>query len=467
MNYDDYENVVFAEIPSGDESEDNEEGDGEADESDNAQICINQADEAVGAAMNANIITDCQVQDSNDDFSDDDLIPLSEVQAELNKEKFVWRKEIKNYTAPEEFNNEYGPCNFPENLELPVEVFLQLFPKSLFEHISYQTNLYATQNSSKTGKSFLPTNNQEIKIFFAINIMMGIKRLPSYRNFWSTRVELRDNYISSLMPRTRRHHHVYFDNYFTSLPLLRELKYDHVYVCGTVKKKRIGIPNDLKIDKSMARGDGDWRMTDDGISFMKWMDRKAVMFASNFHKPDLAETVDRQKKDGEKVTIGCPLMVKDYNSSMGYVDKADQLKSTYEISRKSKEWWHRIIWHFVDVAVVNSFIIFTERSGVNTMDLKTFRLSIVHGLVGASTELPRRGRPSAEVPVSYLKKNVSLEKRWDKAEHMPVHGTSRRCAMCSSRAEQYRTRWSCSNCEVGLCLTDKKNGFEKFHKKNY
>ncbi|KAJ8965522.1 hypothetical protein NQ314_004071 [Rhamnusium bicolor] len=79
-----------------------------------------------------------------------------------------------------------------------------------------------------------------------------------------------------------------------------------------------------------------------------------------------------RSEDGEKVTIRCPLMVKDYNSSMGYVDKADQLKSTYEISRKSKKWWHRIIWHFVDVAVVNSFTIFTERSGVKTIDLKTF-----------------------------------------------------------------------------------------------
>lgn len=32
---------------------------------------------------------------------------------------------------------------------------------------------------------------------------MGIKRLPSYQDFWSNKLELRDGYISKLIPRTR------------------------------------------------------------------------------------------------------------------------------------------------------------------------------------------------------------------------------------------------------------------------
>lgn len=32
---------------------------------------------------------------------------------------------------------------------------------------------------------------------------MDVKRLPSYRDFWSTKLELRDSYVSKLMPRTR------------------------------------------------------------------------------------------------------------------------------------------------------------------------------------------------------------------------------------------------------------------------
>ncbi|KAG5898268.1 hypothetical protein JTB14_008612 [Gonioctena quinquepunctata] len=48
-------------------------------------------------------------------------------------------------------------------------------------------------------------------------------------------------------------HHAYFDIYFMSLSLVRELKKDHVNSCGTIRKKIIGIPNDLKIDKTMER----------------------------------------------------------------------------------------------------------------------------------------------------------------------------------------------------------------------
>lgn len=537
----------------------------------------------LGSTENQDIV------DSNSEYSDDDLIPLSELAKKLNANKFLWKRTVSTYLPPQNFNEQYGPTNIPEGVELPVDIFYCLFPDSLFEHITFQTNLYATQASAKSGKSFCPTNLQEVKIFFAINILMGIKRQPSYRDFWSTKLELRDAYISKLMPRTRfdwllgnlhmndnalqpKHGHpefdklykirpllvalsqnfakyykpsknisvdesmirfkgrsslrqympnkpikrgykvwvrasqsgyidefqiytgkigvkaevnlgsrvvtdltrslanlnhmVYFDNYFTSLPLLRQLRSEKIYACGTIRAKRIGIPEDLKIDKEMKRGEADWRITEDGISFVKWKDKRIVTMASNFHRPDVIGTCDRKKKDGDKETIKCPEIIKDYNSNMGFVDKADMLKTTYEIDRKSRKWWPRILWHFVDVAIVNSFIIYKERCTESTLILKDFRLAIVTGLVGATSETPHRGRPSCEMPVSRFKPNISLEKRWDRAAHMPIHFNSRRCALCSSKTEQHRTRWSCSTCEVGLCLNDKKNCFERFHKKN-
>jgi len=261
---------------------------------------------------------------------------------------------------------------------------------------------------------------------------------------------------------------VYFDNYFTSLHLLRQLNSEKTYACGTIRAKRIiGVPVDIKTDKEMKRGDVDWRITDDGINFMKWKDKRVVTMASNFHKPDVIGTVERKRKDGEKETVPCPNIVKDYNANMGYVDKSDMLKSTYEIDRKSRKWCHRILWHFVDVSIVNSFIIYIARCDESKLCLKDFRLSVVTGLVGAGTESPRKGRPSGEKPVSHFKPNVPLERRWDSAAHMPKLSNSRRCALCSSRAEQHRTKWSCSSCQVGLCLNDKKNCFEKFHQKNY
>ena len=43
-----------------------------------------------------------------------------------------------------------------------------------------------------------------------------------------------------------KHHHVYFDNYFTSVQLLEDLHSDGIYGCGTARKDRRGFPTVLK-----------------------------------------------------------------------------------------------------------------------------------------------------------------------------------------------------------------------------
>jgi hypothetical protein len=55
----------------------------------------------------------------------------------------------------------------------------------------------------KTGKLYIKTTNQEIMTFLGINILMGIKMLPSYRDYWSSAPDLHDSYISQLMTNNR------------------------------------------------------------------------------------------------------------------------------------------------------------------------------------------------------------------------------------------------------------------------
>ena len=124
-----------------------------------------------------------------------------------------------------------------------------------------------------------------------------------------------------------------------------------------------GIPDNFKNDTAMKRGDADWRMNDNGIVSIKWMDKKGIYFLSNF-------SVQRKMKDGTCETISCPDLVKNYNQNMGHVDNAGMLKSLYEIDRKSKRWWLRIFWHFIDVTVINSFILFRKISDGRSLELK-------------------------------------------------------------------------------------------------
>ena len=43
-----------------------------------------------------------------------------------------------------------------------------------------------------------------------------------------------------------KNHHVYFDNFFTSLDLVVDLEKDGIYSCGTARKDRKGFPPELK-----------------------------------------------------------------------------------------------------------------------------------------------------------------------------------------------------------------------------
>lgn len=243
------------------------------------------------------------------------------------------------------------------------------------------------------------------------------------------------------------------------------MREDIIYACGTARKGRKNTPIDIKEDNQLARGESDWRISKDGTVFIKWKDRKGVLFLSNHHNPEDIDTVSRKKKDGTSEEITCPKLVKDYNANMGFVDKMDMLKSIYEVDRKSKKWWHRIFWYFLDVSLVNAFIIFKSRAAGKSLTLKMFRLAVANGLIGAEPAVPRKGRKRLSTEINHFKRTVPLEVRFDKCAHMPIHMKPRRCAFCSSRKEPHKSSWSCKTCDVGLCLNNKKNCFSLYHSK--
>lgn len=98
-----------------------------------------------------------------------------------------------------------GPSDLidKEQDHTPFSVFKLLFSDEVINLLVEQTNLYAQQRYMKTAKLYTKTTNQEIMTFLGINILMGIKRLPSYRDYWSSAPDLHDDYISKLMTVNR------------------------------------------------------------------------------------------------------------------------------------------------------------------------------------------------------------------------------------------------------------------------
>jgi hypothetical protein len=88
----------------------------------------------------------------------------------------------------------------------------EFFPNELFEFISDHTNLYAkasiqamdplkkamTLEIWKSG-----TDPQEIKRYIALITLMGIVRLPKFKDYWSSNPSLSQPFFKGVMPRNR------------------------------------------------------------------------------------------------------------------------------------------------------------------------------------------------------------------------------------------------------------------------
>lgn len=524
---------------------------------------------------------DVQVEEM--DENGDDSLPLA---SRLYREEIKWYKQYHKTNQVHDFTEETGP---QVETESPIEAFTALFPEDLLDMLVNETNLYATQNVN--GPIRNPTNRNEMRVFLGLNIMMGIKRLPSYRDYWSAKPEIRDSFVSKYMPVNRfgwlltnlhindnasmpnrgdqnydklykirpylnrlsetyktcykptkrqsidesmirfkgrsaikqympdkpirrgykvwtradsngyicqfqiyegkrnniteknlghrvvteltqdlsgKNYIVCNDNFFNSVQLMIDLQQRKIMAFGTTRWDRKNFPKDKLPDgNAMVIGESAFRSTITGIVAVRWKDKKGINFLSNYHNPNTMTTVERRQPDGSLKVVPCPTLVKDYNNQMGCVDKADQLKSTYEINRRSKKWWHRIFFHFVDTTVTNAFIIFNKNMEGHgqSLKLKDFRINLSVALCGIPHQQERRSRSSLDENPNRFKVNVPQEIRYSEASHMPERSSSKRCAQCSTKLEPHRTKWSCSTCGVGLCLNEQKNCFTFYHRK--
>lgn len=259
---------------------------------------------------------------------------------------------------------------------------------------------------------------------------------------------------------------VVVDNFFTSFSLMKNLRENDIFACGTVRSTSKGLPVFMKKNKKtlkakkavpMKRGEFQFGIKN-GIAAVQWMDKKPVNFLSSAHTPRKTTSVLRRLKNGKRVSVHCPTVVDVYNKYMGGVDRFDQYRERYETGRKSKKWWFRIYYFLLDLAIVNSYILWKLCQPPNfKVNQLTYRLNLARQLINGFSTRKKQGRPP-----NYFKCKVPNEVRQSRAAHMPKKEiSSRRCKYCSSKnRKQTRTKFICTFCKVPLCVD---TCFEKFH----
>ena len=147
----------------------------------------------------------------------------------------------------------------------------------------------------------------------------------------------------------------------------------------------------------------------DGVNVwvVRWFDNRAVTFASTCSSIQPLLHVQRfDKKQKQSIAIPCPSIVCQYNQNMGGGDALDALVSYYQIKLKSKKYYLRFFFHFVDVAIVNGRLLcrracdFYGITYSKQNDLLVFKSRLAKSLCKVGKDMQpanKRGRPSLEL----------------------------------------------------------------------
>ena len=133
---------------------------------------------------------------------------------------------------------------------------------------------------------------------------------------------------------------VFYDNFFWTVDLAKDLLKQKTYLCATARSNRCKFPKSSQKTK-LSRGKHRWVLVEDSqVQSFVWQDKKPVNFINTVCSPKELTQVKRKNKDGSQTLSSCSVSVKQYNKHMGGVDTANAKHVRYSVSRWSQKWWH-------------------------------------------------------------------------------------------------------------------------------
>ncbi|KAE9523298.1 hypothetical protein AGLY_016246 [Aphis glycines] len=286
--------------------------------------------------------------------------------------------------------------------------------------------------------------------------------------------------LGRVIPK-RRNYKLFFDNYYTTLPLLVFLKKENILSLGTVRRNR--LKNVMLLDDSTMlkkpRGTYDHCVTNirnTDIVAITWKDTKNVNLLSTFAAIEPVTKVSRyDRKLNKRVEVDCPHIIKVYNTHMGGVDLLDGLLGRHKIKMRSRRWYMRLFYHLLDVTIVKNLghkRIQNQKSDNNVLPLMEFREQLALTLCKlGQNNTPKRGRPSTDIEIGIIKKGKlgtkqkekapPKEIRTDRYDHWPV--TNQKKTRCKKPGCKGFTFSKCGKCNVSLCCGKRLECFTLWH----
>lgn len=266
-----------------------------------------------------------------------------------------------------------------------------------------------------------------------------------------------------LEPFLDKGHHVVMDNYYNSVSLSNKLLCRKTHSTGTLRSNRTNNPKAIT-SKKLKKGEHKW-LRKGKVYVSKWKDKREVLCITTKYHPQLIQVMNSYGQEKTK-----PKEVAEYNLHMSGVDRSDQLTSYYSCPRKSVRWYKKVIFHLLDVTLINSFILYRKvtQSKIKLIDfresiIKDFLLIPPHNKDGrqfvkqGALNCPRATAPVHQIELEHILEKIPVPDGYKRKSYFL------RCRNCSKNSKRGQTSWRCQGCEskpplcVGKC-------FENYHK---
>lgn len=243
----------------------------------------------------------------------------------------------------------------------------------------------------------------------------------------------------------------------SSPALFEELSRRKTGACGTITKTQFDFPKTVQNDlpQKAERGDMRW-IRKNNLLFVKWIDTHEVTICSTVHEAFSGQTVKRRAREAgiwkmKDVTVPDPIVA--HNRNMGSMDLWGTLINEYSVHHKTKKWYRTFFYHFIDVAVVNSFLLHkellkeknsptTKRPYSKTYFREKLTVDMLE-FAEVSVPPPPPPKPTVCMPAYFGD---------DDGKH---------CKRCHVKTPVY-----CMKCDIPLCLTAERNCFKEWHNEN-
>lgn len=286
---------------------------------------------------------------------------------------------------------------------------------------------------------------------------------------------------------------------FTSYELACVLKKKGILFTGCINSDRLLICEFE--EESKSRGSFEYKVEkNENIIALKWYDKEPKHFISSYVGLKPIDNVKRWYMHERRcIEIPRPAIVAEYDKSMNGFEFHNSIMDLHRINSEAKKLYIRIFYTLLDVCVVNAWILYKTELEKNDVKAKIkpfieFRAEVAHCLMWSGrtvskkrtnttfseTDMPgsskkfasanlQENKESTSSSVSketYFNKNIMNvdDIRFDNVGHFPAYNEKRsRCRQCKNKNSSSRIK--CIKCNVGLCISDKKDCFLEYHTK--